>query len=164
MMDLEIKEFKELEGYKATSYERWDPAQYDGDDTKDWSGLYIAEIESTAQGYLPDTVKSGFAFIHKVSLINKMKLIICLDDSFKTGDIDIDTLKKSLRANDIDVQGNHLLIPRLGELGYAFMCYNNMEGDKEIIIPNTLVENIKMSLYKKCKLTDYVVESCWIIE
>lgn len=152
-------------GYKAASYENWDSTIYqkNSDNGNEWSGLYIAEEESTACGYLPDMVGdggSGIAYIHKVDLNENVNIVICLDDSFRTGEIDMDALKKALREKGLDVQDNQLLMPRLGELGYFFKCYNNDEGAIEIIVPNVMADKITMPNFKKCKVKNYETEYC----
>ncbi len=155
-------------GYKAASYKVWDSAIYlqSAKNDKEWSGLYIAEAENTACGYLPDMVGdsgTGTTYIHNAQLTENVNLVICLDDSFKTGDIDMDALKLALSEKGIDVQNDQLLMPRLGELGYFFKCYNNEEGAIEIIAPNVMTDKITMSEYKKCEIKNYEIESCQTI-
>lgn len=152
-------------GYKAANYEVWNAATYQqnaGNDS-DWSGLYIAEAESTAHGYLPDYAGedgNGVGYIHRASVTNNLLLITCLDESFKRGDIDVPALKQALRDAGIAVADEQLLIPRLGELGYCFRCYNNEEGDIEVIVPNSLAQHIAMTAIKCCTIRAYAVQSC----
>lgn len=166
-MDIKLTELSPgFLGYKGASYtaDAWNPKIYgeEANNDKDWSGLYIAAEESTAKGYLPDMVENGcgLTYIHKANLLTEVKLITCLDESFKTGDININTLKESLRAKGISVQDYDLLMPKLGELGYLFKCYNNEESEIEIIVPNSLVENIQMCKYKICELKQYEIINC----
>ncbi|MFG6105623.1 hypothetical protein U2F10_25470 [Leptothoe sp. EHU-05/26/07-4] len=164
-MKIELSKLSGLIGYKGASYKSWDASYYKSEakNDADWSGLYIALDENVAQGYLPDMVPSpgnGKAYIHKVSLDEKVNLITCLDDSFKTGKIDIDALKSALSGQGIVVKKNEKIIPKLGKLGYLFKCFNNEEGAIEIIVPNNMVDKISMSKYKECQLKNYTVQNC----
>ncbi len=151
-------------GYKAASYKIWNAETYQKQtkNDKEWSGLYIVEEEHTARAFLPDMVKmgEGTAYIHTVTLLGKVKLITCLDERLKTGSADLNALKEALRQKDIDIENDQLLIPRLGELGYFFQCYNNEEGTVEIIAPVSLTADIEMSLYEHCDIEHYDVSSC----
>lgn len=155
-------------GYKGASYtaEAWSPVTYadNTEDNKDWSGLYIAAEEDTAKGYLPDMVEngSGDTYIHKVGLIADTKVVTCLDPDFQTGNINMNSLKTALRNEGITVEDHELLIPRLGKLGYLFKCYNNEEGEFEIIVPNSMVKKgiIQMHAYKKCEIKNYEIREC----
>ncbi|NET42490.1 hypothetical protein [Okeania sp. SIO2B3] len=166
-MEIKITQLKSgLIGYKAALYigSAWDPAKYiaEAKNDEEWSGFYIAEVENTAKGYLPNIINGskGIAYINQVQLKETVKLIVCLDDSFKTGHINMAALKSALRKNGIDVQENDLLIPKLGQLGYFFKCYNNEEGAKEIISPNNMVSKLNMLKYKECELKNYEVKNC----
>lgn len=153
-----------LIGFKGASYsaDAWNPVVYAGNagNNQEWSGLYIAAEENTAQGYLPDTVGNGYAYIHRVGLSGDLDLITCLDESFKTGNINMDLLKETLRDNNIRVENDAPLMPALGKLGYAFKCYNNEEGAIEIIIPNNMLDRIQMYKYKMCEMKNYEVLYC----
>jgi hypothetical protein len=164
-MNIEIEDLTEgFIGYKAASYEVWNPETYrdHAANDKEWSGLYVAPLESTASGYLVDMVQGGegIAYIHKVELSEDTRVIVCLDEGFKTGNINMAELKESLRNAGVDVQDDQLLMPRLGALNYFFKCYNNEEGDLEIIVPNVMTDRILMPNYKRCTINDYKVESC----
>lgn len=168
-MDIEIGQLSIGEiGYKAANFDVWNAAIYQqsaGNDA-DWSGLYIAEAESTAQGYLPDYAGqdgSGVGYIHRVSVTSDLPLITCLDESFKHGDIDVPALKQALRNAGVAVADDQLLIPRLGQLGYCFRCYNNEEGDIEVIVPNSLAQHIAMNSIKRCTIQAYIVQNCQAI-
>ena len=154
-------------GYKGASYERWNPEVYkeDAKNDTDWSGLYIAELEKITEGYLPDMVPggNGTAYIHKVGINTKVNLITCYEDSFKTGNIDINTLKSELRNLGVGIQDGDFLMPKLGQLGYFFKCYNNEEGDFEIIIPNNMVDIVTMSQYKECEMQNYEIKGCFSV-
>lgn len=165
-MDIEIGELSTGDiGYKAASFEVWNAVTYQqnaGNDA-DWSGLYIAEAEATARGYLPDYAGqdgNGVGYIHRASLTADLPMITCLDDSFKLGDIDMSALKLALRNAGIAVADDQLLIPRLGQLGYCFRCYNNEDGDIEVIVPNSLAQQIAMTAIKRCTIHGYAVQSC----
>jgi hypothetical protein len=153
-----------LIGFKGASYsaDAWNPVVYAGNagNDQDWSGLYIAAEESTAQGYLPDAVGNGCAYIHQVSLTRNVDMITCLDESFKTGNINMGSLKEALRENSIPVGNDELLMPRLGKLGYVFRCYNSEEGAIEIIVPNSMLDRIQMYKYKMCEMKNYAVLYC----
>lgn len=152
-------------GFKAAIFQSWDSSIYQqnaGNDA-DWSGLYIAEKESTAHGYLPDYADkhgNGTGYIHRVSLNQNLNLITCLDESFKRGDINMPALKKAIRDKGIQVADDQLLLPRLGQLGYCFRCYNNEEGDIEVIVPNALAKYVSMTAFKSCSIQQYEVQSC----
>lgn len=162
-MKLEISEHAAgLIGFKGAVYsaDAWDPASSNAQDDKEWSGLYIAEDETTAKGYLPDAVATGNAYIHKVGLKENVHIITCLDEGFKAGNINIKQLKEALRDNNIPVDDNELLMPTLGKLKFLFKCYNNEEGSLEIIVPNSMCNYIYMQDYKKCELKNYEVLYC----
>lgn len=156
-------------GYKAASFQAWDAAIYQqnaGNDA-DWSGLYIAEVEATAKGYLPDYAGDngdGVGYIHRASLTQELQLITCLDESFKRGDIDMPALKQAIRDKGIQVADDELLIPKLGQLGYCFRCYNNEEGAIEVIVPNSLAQHIAMNAIQRCTIKQYEVQSCQAIQ
>ena len=165
-LDIEIGTLsKGCIGFKGAGYKVWDSTKYidEANNNGEWSGLYVAQTEATAEGYLPDMVQppgNGTVYIHNVNLTNDLKLITCLDDSFKTGNIDMTALKTALRQQGIDVAEDELLMPKLGKLGYAFKCYNNEEGAIEIIIPNMLAGNIEMTQYKECVMKGYILQKC----
>ena len=153
----------DIRGFKAFESNNWDVGEYKKNmsNNNDWSGFYIAAEKSTAKGYLPDLIKdkkgNGFAHIHKVQLNRDVKIILCLEESFKTGKIDIATLKRTLREKGIDVKDEEPLIPRLGELGYLFKCYNNEDGDFEIIIPNNMLDDLEIISSASYKLNEFKV-------
>lgn len=155
-------------GYKAASFQVWDAAvyQHNAGNDSDWSGLYIAEQEATARGYLPDYAGedgNGIGYIHRVSITQDLPLITCLDDSFKHGDIDMPALKQALRDAGIAVADDQQLIPRLGQLGYCFRCYNNEDGDIEVIVPNSMAQNVAMLAIRRCVIQQYAVQNCQAI-
>ena len=153
---------KEFIGFKSTSFQAWDASVYakSVNDQYDWSGLYIAEKQETAEGYIPDMVSAdgrGIAYLQKVQLIAATNIIIFYDYGFKTGDIDTEKVKRNLRDHGIEVKSNELLIPALGKLGYLFKCYNNEEGEMEIIIPNSLINKVSMVPYKQVELKNFEI-------
>ncbi|NER39332.1 MAG: hypothetical protein F6J93_36195 [Oscillatoria sp. SIO1A7] len=133
-------------GYKASSYsaDNWDHSKFSEESKKEqerkteeerkkedenWPGLYIAEVEDVAEGYLYNYIDKGkkkddkddkTAYINKVVLTKDVNLITCLDESFKTGNIDMNALKKALCEKEIPVEDGDLLMPKLGELQYFF--------------------------------------------
>jgi len=148
-------------GFKATDFAAWDSLDYISKhrDQGEWTGLYIAEDEATAKGYLSDKINNsgnGIAYLHKVSVIRPGKLITCLDQSFKTGNIDIPALKQAMRDKGINVEDTDKLTEKLGQLGYYFRCFNNEDGAIEMIIPVELVTNVDMQLYKTCIAKSFV--------
>lgn len=154
-------------GYKGAGYTKWDSAFYMKNSTsdKDWSGLYIAADNDTAKGYLPDAVPedangNGIVYIHKAEVTEEVNLITCMDESFKTGEIDMDALRSALDKNDVKVNDKELVMTKLGELGYFFKCYNNEDGAIEIIVPNSMADKITMSPFKQCELKNYEVSKC----
>lgn len=153
----------DIKGFKAFESNIWDVVEYKKNMTnnKDWSGFYIAEEKSIAKGYLPDAIKdkkgNGLAHIHKVQLNRDVKIILCLDEGLKTGKIDPANVKRALREKGIDVKDEEPLIPRLGELGYLFKCYNNKDGDFEIIIPNNMLDDLKIISSTSYKLNEFKV-------
>jgi hypothetical protein len=147
-------------GFKSAGYETWNSVTYvnTAKNDQDWSGLYVAVVEDTAKGYLPDMVESGAgtAYIHKVILSEAVKMIVCMDDGFKTGSYDMGALKLALAAKHVAVDTGDLLMPKLGQLGYLFKCYNNEDGAIEIIVPNNMVGKLVMNRYKKVKISGYL--------
>lgn len=154
-------------GIKCAAFHTWNAQTYETNATNrdDWSGLYVALNEDTAKGYAPNMVEHGHGdvYLHNVSLTTSTRLITGLDESFKTGHIDMTAVKTALRTAGIDVGNDQLLIPRLGELGYFFKCYNNEEGDMEVIVPNNMASRLTMSAYKKCSLNLYEITGCTAI-
>lgn len=170
-MKVETKTLKtgHITGYKVTDYEKWDSAAYlkTAKDDKDWSGFYIAETEALAKGYISDKVDpktgKGLVYFQEIQLLKDIPVIVCKDDSFKTGEIDMKSLKEAVsKETGIQFGKDDLFMPKLGEKGYLFMCYNNpSSNDMEIIIPNKLISLISVKAYKKCTVKNYsVLESC----
>lgn len=152
-------------GFKGAKYQQWDANTYiqNANNDSDWAGLYIANDESMCRGYLPDYADksgNGVGFIHMVRLIQNMSMISCFDESFKRGNVNIPSLKKALRDKGVDVQDSDYLMPKLGQLGYMFRCYNNEDDEVELIIPNLLVGAIEMEATQKCVIKGYEVKSC----
>jgi len=170
-------------GYRISAKPTWNGASTanGGEKNWDWDGVYIAASEETAIGYAPDKVKSkipsvsfleegeeapvktvkngnGIAFLQKVSLIDaSFPLIDATGKCFETGNIDIPEVKQKLRAQNVAVDNDQLLMKRLGVLGYFFRCPNNESGGVEIIIPKVLATHVSMECTKKITVKNYVV-------
>ena len=163
-MEVKIIKLREAIGYKASTYKVWDSAvfQNSSSNDKEWSGLYIAEVEDTAKGYLPDTVEStggtGTAYIHRVSLATDVSVVDVDDEGFKTGDISLPTLKSILRTKGVDVEDKDLLMPKLGELGYCMRCPHDVEGGIEIIVPRALADKVIMTGYKSVQMVGFTLK------
>lgn len=156
-------------GYKSAKEKLWnyDVFKKSYELKNDWSGLYIAEDEELAKGYLnnylvvEDGVIKGdqMAYIHKVYLEKSVKIIICNEEGFKTGDRDEKKLKSALSELKIKINEDDKLIQRLAERGYLFNCYNNEEGKREIIVGSDMVkDNIRMELHKTYKYNKKKIE------
>lgn len=152
-------------GYKATSFEHWNPSKYNPLDDDFWSGFYLAEKEEIAAVYLPDMVDTGFAFIQEVLLDKPIKVITYLDEAFAGGTEGIDKaeLMENLRDVGIDLDITKPLMSQLGDLGYVFRCFHDMDHDMEIIIPNKIAcdteSGLDMLCYKKVKMKHYEIVS-----
>ena len=168
-MDVKIIKLRDAIGYKASAYKVWDSAvfQNTSSNDKEWSGLYIAEVEDTAKGYLGDALEStggtGTAYIHKVSLATDVPVVDVDDDGFKTGDISLPTLKSILRNKGLDVQDKDLLMPKLGELGYCMRCPHDAEGGIEIIVPRALADKVIMTGYKSVQMVGYEAKKVTLV-
>ncbi|WP_223670416.1 hypothetical protein [Kangiella shandongensis] len=152
-------------GFKAAKYREWDANTYmqGATNDSDWAGLYIANNEAVCCGYLPDYADrsgNGTGYIHKVRLAQDMPIISCFDESFKRGNVDIPALKKALRDKGVTVQNTDYLMPKLGQLGYVFRCYNNEDSEIELIIPNLLADTVEMEAVQECAIKSYEVQRC----
>jgi hypothetical protein len=154
-------------GYKATYADRKEQKKYDtSHKNPNWTGMCIANKEKTAEGYLVEYIDektgNGTACIKKINLKNEVKLVTCLHERFKSGEKItelIPDIKEALRFYEIDVRDEQNLIPRLGELGYFFKCYNNDNEDMEIIIPENMISTVELIDYKKHVLSESKIES-----
>ncbi|WP_407353112.1 hypothetical protein [Luteimonas sp. R10] len=147
-------------GFKAASYAKWDPQLFidTAPNDENWSGLYVAEDEDVAAGYLVDCVAggNGAAYIHEVDVSCEVPLLVCMDEAFKGGvdGIDMDALRVAVREVGVQIADGPFM-PALGALGYFFRCYNNEDGATEIIVPVPLAGEIAMRDYKECTLRNY---------
>lgn len=167
-MDVTLSQLSQgLIGYKSAAYAQWNAPlfQSSAPNDADWSGLYVAESESVAEGYVPDLADektgSGTGYVHKVGLTKGLPLINCLDEKFKDGSLgpaDMAALRAAVRAQGVAVDDGPFM-PSLGALGYCFRCYNNEEGGVEVIVPVVLTGNVIMQPYKRCTIKNYVA-SC----
>ena len=136
---------KGLVGYKVASFGDWDPyvALTTADDTKDWSGLYVALNRQVAKGYRTDSLNDrgdGTVYLHEVHLLCDVRLAVC--DDRQLGDVSIPgetkaaVVRQQLLASGLSLRPGPL-IPQLGREGYFFMGYHD-EVDIELIVPNNL--------------------------
>lgn len=152
-------------GYKVASYGDWNPyiAITSADDSKDWSGLYVALSTDIAKGYRTDGLSGdgyGTAFLHEVKLLNEIDVVVCddpkLHDESETSDAKAKLVKSQLASAGIDI-GSNLLIPSLGAKGYFFKGYHDKDN-MELIVPNkladriTLMKSITYSYQNWCKV------------
>lgn len=141
---------KGLIGYKVSGYETFDgKLAMSGADNQEWSGLYVAESRSVARGYrmdvLDESTGSGTAYFHEVHLLEDMKVLVCDDKEFASGAKSGDE-KADIARQQIGTQaavGTALLMPRLGELGFAWKGLHD-GSDFEIVIPLKLCSKVVM--------------------
>lgn len=153
-------------GFKGSAFDKWDPfASLTGaDDSKEWSGIYIAPEADLAKGYLGDyadeNTGKGTAYIHIVELLSPLKLLVCTDDIIGDGSVSGDVKAKHIKDNmpgEISF-GAGLLIPRLGQLGYAYKGLHDSEGGMELVIPNKLSAMLTMARYSTHQISGWMVQ------
>lgn len=81
--------------------------------------------------------------MHEIYLKRDLKVIHCIDPSFKDGSYKIkgvtDEIKSHLNKEfNIPITNDDALLPRLGELNYGFQCFHDTDSTEEIVIPHTL--------------------------
>jgi hypothetical protein len=152
-------------GFKCTPYPTWNAEAFDDQITpdspawkKDWAGLYVAVTEDTALGYAPDYLDdsgNGTVYIQQVSIVHpdipNVQIIDLQDDKLKKGIPQNDqesymaSLKGAIKQAGINIDTNSPLMAELGRLNMLLRCYNNEDGDKEIIVPTLLTPHISMT-------------------
>jgi hypothetical protein len=140
-------------GYKMSNFAVWSPYVNltTAQDDKDWSGIYLAPDRSVAEGYgsdYLDATGAGSANMHRVLLLQDMKMVVCDDPKLGDGSMaeqDKTALVKAQLASDASIKLDaRPLIPSLGRLGYVYKGYHDDEGNWEIIVPNRLSAFLSM--------------------
>lgn len=139
----------------------------------DWSGFYTCLDYDTAKGYLQNRLSdvntgTGIVYMHEIYLKSDLPIIRCSHSSFKDGSYKytgiLEQIKKKLITNlSIQTTNETPFLPKLGEIGYGFQCFHDLDGTEEIVIPHALkscldskvMREFHFKKYEICKEIDF---------
>ena len=109
-------------------------------ETDDWgNSIYFALTEKGAEGY----DDKDHPYKMEVRNTAELRRIVCTDECFKQGHYE-DRMSAIIAATQNLVKKNMPagmpFMKWLGSEGYAFQCYNNPDGDMELIVPLNLLQ------------------------
>ncbi|MCF0180268.1 MAG: hypothetical protein HUJ97_08530 [Bacteroidales bacterium] len=115
------------------------------------NSTYLSFTEDLAKGYMEP---EGLYYLIEVSLSPELNYIECTDERYKKGvGEEIPNMNEILDTIGVD-KIDMPLMKFLGQRGYAFECFHDDSGEKEMIVPFQLINQLyitKVSIWENRK-------------
>lgn len=131
------------------------------------NSMYLSFKEEVSKGYIVAKEKDGNLiadeyYLIKLCLKSDLNYISCTDEKFAAG-TEADYIMPAAELENIakiigsENEKGEPFMTYLGNAGYAFECYHDLDGNKEFIVPSQLITKDYFHVFKmeKWKVDNY---------